>query len=328
MRLSFSTRGWNDLPWENQIRDAEEYGFQGIEVYNLSRVTSLTDRSGPFDPYHLNETGRALREKKLSISCLDTSIDLSGETVNTAEFQSLLQAAVTLRTGYVAVCALKDDEDRVRANLDIILPMLDNTDVCLLMKTTGIYADTDRLRKMLDSFARDELGALWDMHHPYRDYGEKPDATIRNLGAYVKHVHLRDSDDTGDYNLIGEGTLPLREMMQALGSIDYGGFISMEWKPEWMPDLPLREVIFPYFTNYIKRFENPRGKRKMLYPNHDGTGRYIWKKDELIDLTFPQVLDRMVEEFPDQYAFKYTTLDYTRTYEEFREDVDRFARAL
>ncbi len=36
----------------------------------------------------------------------------------------------------------------------------------------------------------------------------------------------------------------------------------------------------------------------------------------------------MVEEFPDQYAFKYTTLDYTRTYAEFREDVDNFARAL
>lgn len=36
----------------------------------------------------------------------------------------------------------------------------------------------------------------------------------------------------------------------------------------------------------------------------------------------------MVEEFPDQYAFKYTTLDYTRTYAQFRDDVDDFARAL
>ena len=36
----------------------------------------------------------------------------------------------------------------------------------------------------------------------------------------------------------------------------------------------------------------------------------------------------MAEEFPDQYCFKYTTLDYTRTYAEFREDVDRFAGAL
>jgi len=36
----------------------------------------------------------------------------------------------------------------------------------------------------------------------------------------------------------------------------------------------------------------------------------------------------MVEEFPDQLAFKYTTLDYTRTYSEFRDDVDNFAKAL
>ena len=71
-----------------------------------------------------------------------------------------------------------------------------------------------------------------------------------------------------------------------------------------------------------------RGKRRTLYLNHDGTGEYVWKKDELIDLTFPQVLDKMVECFPDQYCFKYTTLDYTRTYEEFRDDVDTFARAL
>ncbi|MBQ8149474.1 MAG: AMP-binding protein, partial [Clostridia bacterium] len=58
------------------------------------------------------------------------------------------------------------------------------------------------------------------------------------------------------------------------------------------------------------------------------TGKYVWPKNHLIDLTFPQVLDRMVEEFPDQYAFRYTELDYTRTYSQFRDDVDQFARSL
>ena len=48
----------------------------------------------------------------------------------------------------------------------------------------------------------------------------------------------------------------------------------------------------------------------------------------LIDMTFPDVLDRACKEFPDQYAFRYTELDYTRTYTEFRDDVDKFARAL
>ena len=36
----------------------------------------------------------------------------------------------------------------------------------------------------------------------------------------------------------------------------------------------------------------------------------------------------MAEEFPDQDCFRYTTLDYTRTYAQFREDADNFARAL
>ena len=130
------------------------------------------------------------------------------------------------------------------------------------------------------------------------------------------------------YDIIGEGSLPIQDMIRALSSIDYDGFISLEWKPEWMEEMDDLSIILPHFVNYMSRFENTRGMKKRLYPNHDGTGEYVWKKDELINLTFSQVLDRMVEEFPDQYAFKYTTLDYTRTYEEFREDVDNFARAL
>ena len=73
--------------------------------------------------------------------------------------------------------------------------------------------------------------------------------------------------------------------------------------------------------------DRPQDIRR-LYDNHAKTGKYVWPKEHLIDLTFPQVLDRMAEEFPDQYAFRYTTLDYTRTYSQFRDDVDTFARSL
>ena len=33
------------------------------------------------------------------------------------------------------------------------------------------------------------------------------------------------------YRLIGEGDLPIEEMMQALSSVNYDGFISLEWDP-------------------------------------------------------------------------------------------------
>ena len=328
MNLSFSTRGWPDLSWEEMMDLATDMGFGGIEVYNLPKFDPLLDRSGPFNKYQTAATVRQLHEKKLKIPCFDTSYDLSDGTTAVSWLKGLMEVAQNSRVPYVCAVALQDNEPQVKENLTVLLEEARNRDVTLLMKSSGIYADTARLRALLDEFACDELGVLWDVHHPYRDFGESGDTTIKNLGAYIRHVHLRDSDDTGAYNLIGEGTMPIDDFMRALSSVNYDGFISLEWKPDWLEDVQDREVIFPYFVNYMNRFDNPRGKKKTLYFNHDGTGQYVWKKDELIDMTFSQVLDRMVEEFPDQYAFKYTTLDYTRTYQQFRDDVDTFARAL
>ncbi|MBQ6798471.1 MAG: AMP-binding protein, partial [Oscillospiraceae bacterium] len=328
MNLSFSTRGWGDLSWEEMIDAALDMKFTGIEIYNLFKFPEMTDRGGPFHKHKIAATVRQLRDLRLKIPCFDTSLDLSLGDGCLVPLRRVMETAKDMQVPYVVACALQDREEQVRDNLAAVLEMAEELGVCLLLKTSGIYADTARLRAMLESFASDWLGALWDMHHPYRDFGERADATIKNLGTYVKHVHLRDSDDKDTYNLIGEGNLPVADMMRALSSINYDGFISLEWKPEWMEELQDREIIFPHFVNYMNRFDNPRTRKKSLYYNHDGSGQYVWKKNDLIDLTFPQVLDRMVEEFPDQYAFKYTTLDYTRTYEEFREDVDHFARAL
>ncbi len=328
MNLSFSTRGWPDLTWDEMIDSALEMSFNGIEVYNLPKFNPLLERGGPFHKYQTAATVRQLREKKLKIPCFDTSFDISLNSDCLSSLKNLMDVARNMQVSYVVSCALHEDETQVYENLRELVAYGESVNVVLLIKTSGIYADTARLRKVLDHFASDYLAALWDVHHTFRDFGESGDTTIKNLGSYVRHVHLRDSDDAGVYQLIGEGTLPVDDCIRALSSVNYDGFISLEWKPEWMEDLQQRDIIFPYFVNYMNRFGSTRGMKKTLYFNHDGTGQYIWKKDELIHLTFPQVLSRVAEEFPDQYAFKYTTLDYTRTYQEFQQDVDDFARAL
>ena len=48
MKLSFSTRGWPELSWDEMLETATEMGFSGVEVYNLSNFSALTDRGGPF----------------------------------------------------------------------------------------------------------------------------------------------------------------------------------------------------------------------------------------------------------------------------------------
>ncbi|MBR5347348.1 MAG: AMP-binding protein [Deltaproteobacteria bacterium] len=327
MKLSFSTKGWKTLSFDKVAAIAADMHFGGVELYNLHKREDMTGKGMPLHIYSVAASVRALRDAGIGLPCLDTSCDLSRQDCVDALLWTIERAGI-MRVPYVSAEVRREAEDVVRKNIESLLPAARKAKVTLLLKTRGIYADTERLKELLDSFADDALCALWDMHHSYYRGKEKADATIRNLGAYVKHVHLRDLDENGAYVLIGEGRLPIGEMMQALSSIDYDGFVSLEWRPEWAADVQDYEFIFPHFINYMSRFENSRSNRRRLYLNHDATGEYIWKKDELIDLTFPQVLDRVVEEFPNQYAFKYTTLDYTRTYEEFREDVDNFARAL
>ena len=77
MKLSFSTRGWPNLSWEEMMDTALEMGFSGIEVYNLPKFDPMLDKAGPFHKYQAAATVRQLREKKLSIPCFDTSYDLS-----------------------------------------------------------------------------------------------------------------------------------------------------------------------------------------------------------------------------------------------------------
>ncbi len=327
MKLSFTTRGWSQFKLQELVDISREMQFAGFELYDLHKHPETT-ASGVLSPFAIQGTMRGVRDSGLEIASLDTSLDL-GKPESLDTLLWTIEKAHDMRVAYVTGEVMTGDEEYVKQALRTIVDKCNELGVSFLMKTRGYYVDTYRLKNLLDEFAEDCLGVLWDMHHPFKDNNETPDQTIKNLGGYVKLVHIRDfSADDGSYTIMGEGKLPVEKMIKALRSIDYDGFISLEWKPEWAMDVPEYEIIFPHYINYMKRFTNTKKDRSHLYKNHDGTGEYIWPKDELINLTFPQVLDKVVEEFPNQYAFKYTTLDYTRTYEEFREDVDNFARAL
>lgn len=341
MKLSFSTFGWHDYTWQDFCEVAKDGGFAGIEVHNIHEP-KLSEKTSIFDPAMANAAHREMTEAGLSIPCIDTwhnIADAAAFEENCAEIREYVETAKGLRIPYVRLGAkdagksYEEERDAVKAVLDAVLPCAQEAGVTLLIETIGIFSDTDRLCEVLNSYACDNLAALWDLQHTFRDAGEAPEKTVKNLGAYIKHVHLKDSeiaDGAVEYRLVCEGSLPIDAMMRSLYSLNYDGFISLEWNPEWMPDIANLELISLHFVNTMSRFGSPARmvKSKRLYESKRGRGLYPWQKDKLIEKTFPQVLDRIVEEFPDQYAFKYTTLNYTRTYSEFRDDVDEFARAL
>ena len=340
MKLAFSTNGWDDFDWTDFYVTAKDLQFAGIEIHDIKREV-FSGKNRPFNTENIVETAHKLAQMQLVIPCLDTTCDVSDESKieeSVAEIEEYIALAKILKCPNIRLRAGKTSTDK-DANDHAVIECIrrtyrdaDNAGISLLLETVGPYTDTNRLRDVLNVFARDNVAALWDIHHTVRYGNETPEQTIQNLGAYVKHVHVKDSEiENGEpaYCLMGEGTLPIEELMRALRSVNFDGFISFEWIPSWLEELSDPGLVFPHFMNYMSRYEQEAVVAgQSLYFNKRGDGKYVWKKEEIIDKTFPQVLDRMVQEFPDQYAFRYTTLDYTRTYSEFRDDVDEFARSL
>jgi fatty-acyl-CoA synthase len=340
MKLAFSTLGCPDFTWPEIYSMAKDFGFDGIEIRGLGDQIDAV-HAQPFSEAQLPGTRKKLGELKLEVPCLSSGCCLKyGEHADRShgELVQYIELAAELGTPYIRVLADlapeaqgEVDDEAVLAALRRLVPVAEAAGVTLLVETNGVYADTKRLCDLLNRAASDAVAALWDMHHPYRFMGEKPGATVQNLGAYIKYVHIKDSVmEAGRlrYRMMGEGDLPIDEMMQALRSINYEGYVSLEWVKRWAADLDDAGVVFPNFANYMARYTQKGAARGRLFDNNRKTGKYVWEKDTLIDLTFPQVLDRIVDEFPNQYAFRYTTCDYTRTYAQFRDDVDTFARAL
>ncbi len=338
MKYSFSTKGWHDSTFEEFCAIAEELHFEGIELHNVHNRL-FTDKDGAFHDYAAAATRRRLFEKKLTIPCIDAIGDIADNTTADAvmaEIETCLEIAENLRIPAIRLRAEANDNEseaieNTAALLARALPKAEQKNVTLLIETAGLFVKTTALRDLLDRFACDHVAALWNFSAAYFGGGEKAEDVIKNLGAYVRHVHFTDAaavNGNTEYRLAGEGELPIAEMMLALRSVNYDGFISLVWDPAWCEELDEMEIVFAQFINFMKQFGDTSRNEKALYYNRAHTGKFVWEKDKLIDATFSQVLDRMVEEFPDQYAFKYTTLDYTRTYAEFRDDVDTFARTL
>ena len=335
MKLSFSTKGWHNSSFEDFCDIAETLKFGGIELHNINNRL-FTDRNGAFQDYSAAATLRMLYDKKLSIPCIDTISDISvaDEKQNAIdETMRCFEIAKFLHIPYIRLKSRTESEKGIECAEEFIseiLPTAEEYGIALLLETSGAFKNTATLRDTLDKFASDELGALWNLSEAYCEE-KSPETIIKNLGAYVRHVHFNDVEfENGEktYTLAGEGVLPVKDIMNALRSVNYDGFISLVWDPAWCEEIDDMEIIFAQFSHYMKQFSDTSKGEKNFYYNRAHTGRFSWKKDDLIDLTFSQVLDRLVEDFPDQNAFKYTTLDYTRTYSEFRDDVDTFARTL
>ena len=321
MKLAFSTK---NVPAESYIRLCNltaEYGFDGFEIDN-----PLAEREAHADSI-LNSAMSAAAKRKLINRHIGVSVLTYPKEITAQTEPESIQKCVSLAARAGAVGAVirigEIDDATLKTICAPAIAKAEQRGVMLMIETVGAYAETKKVLETIGLFSSAHVGACWNIRATYFDAREDADTTIQNLGAYINYVRIGDRKGDRDV-LLGEGDLPVTEFMNALRSLNYEGYLAADWNDE----ITDPDIVLTHFVSYISGKLPTEEKPREIFYNRDKSGTFPWKKYEVLDITFSQVLDEMVARYPDQYAFKYTTLDYTRTYAQFRDDVDKAAAAL
>ncbi|MBE6798413.1 MAG: AMP-dependent synthetase [Ruminococcaceae bacterium] len=323
MKLAFSTKSLKAACFTDICNTASDYGFSGFEIYDIDSA-DVCGGDGPFGVVSAAGAKRKLVNRHIAVSALRFPFAI-GESEATAEavlryidkanFLNVNNVIVTVADGVSAAEVVKI--------LEPVMPETERSGVTVLFETAGELAKTQRVIDIINGFSCGFVGASWNIRETYFKANEDAEKTIQILGAYIGNVSIGDCKN-GKNVLLGEGELPVNEFALALRSLNYDGFITVLDNDE----ITDTDIVFTHFVNFMNSVDDATDDNKALQYNRDRSGRFVWKRYDVIDKTFSEVLDTMVEHFPDQYAFKYTTLDYTRTYAEFRRDVDTVAASL
>lgn len=266
-RLAFTTLACPEWSWDEVLERAAAYGYAGIELRGIGPEMDLSVASA-FSPRETPARRRELEAHGLAVCCVDTSTRLhEADGGGLDEARRNLELAARLGAPSIRVFGDKvpPDEprervlDRVVSGLGTLAGDAEETGVDVLIESHGDFSRSVDLLAVLERARHPRVGVLWDVHHPFRFYGEPIGETYGRLGARVRHTHLKDSrllpDGAVRYCAPGDGDVPLEEVIRLLRGDGYAGWLSFEWEKRWHPELEPPDRILPRYVEAVRAAE-------------------------------------------------------------------------
>lgn len=244
-QFSGSNFSYQHVPLDSCFRDLAELGLKTVELWGIAPQLHV--------PWLTNEEARSIAADAasygLTVNCLTpeqviypVNIASPDERLRRASIDMFLRAAelsVELGANRLFLTPGRgfENEDRESAwsrsvealtritsraaelGVDCLLEPLQRVESNLL----NTSVDTAR---MLADIGAPNLGVALDTV-AMAVAGETVDQYFAHLGASVQHVHLIDGAPAG-HLVWGEGNLPLREILDALGRNGYEGLLTVE----------------------------------------------------------------------------------------------------
>jgi sugar phosphate isomerase/epimerase len=267
--LAFSTLGCPKWDWNKILSFASEHGFAAIELRGLQGNLDLP--ANPlFASDRIEQTKKEIRASNLKIACVSSSAQMYVEDAakrekELADARRFIDLAGALGSPYVRVFGGKAESDkspapddatkaRVAAGLRELGKYAGSRDVTVIIESHDHFTASATLKDVLTRAGSDHVGLLWDAHHTFATANEDPEFTVKQLGPWIRHTHLKDSVGSGEdrkYVLTGRGNVPVEKQIKSLQAIGYKGFYCFEWEKMWHPDIEEPEIAIADYAHVV-----------------------------------------------------------------------------
>jgi sugar phosphate isomerase/epimerase len=251
-RVSFSTLAFPDATLASAVSLGRGWGYAGVELRLVDG--ELIDPQMPAAARA--RVKRTVAAAGLPVVAVDSSIRLTGDDPG-PDLRRFLELASDWEAPLVRVFggALAADpaerQEQLRAAarvLEASVPLARRLGVAIGVETHDDFSASSVVAELLAMTDPEWTGAVWDSHHPHR-MGETPADVYANLGRRILLAQVKDArrKPDGDWRLVllGEGEVPVRQMLGLLAAGGYQGWISVEWEKRWHPEIREPEVALP-----------------------------------------------------------------------------------
>jgi fatty-acyl-CoA synthase len=265
-RIAFSTLAFPEASLATAVSLGRSYGYDGVEL-RLVDGELIDPRMPPADRTSVKRTVEAAG---LPVIAVDSSIRLTDPEPGPG-LRAFLELASDWEAPVVRVFggalaeggpARRDGLAAAARVLEAAAPVADRLGIGIGVETHDSFSASATVAELLSMVDSPAVGAVWDSHHPHR-MGERPGEIYRTIGERLLLAQIKDARrepqraDGWQLVLLGEGEVPVREMLTMLASGGYQGWISVEWEKRWHPEIEPPEVALPQHLKLLRTWEVP-----------------------------------------------------------------------
>ena len=277
--IAFSTLGCPAWNLAKIVDFARLHGFAAVELRGLEGKLDLPTHPS-FSRDHIAQTRRDIAAHGLKIASVSSSasmheVEAAKRNKELDDARRSVDLAAELDAPYIRVFGSSPDSEkpvapdsdlkaRVASGLHELGEYAGSRNVIVLLESHDDFTSSAALQDVFRRADSQHVGLLWDAYHTYTGSNEEPETTVKRLGRWIHHTHLKDAVGSGTdrhYVLTGQGNIPIRRQITALHATSYAGYYCFEWEKVWHPELQDPEIAFADFARVVGGYLRDIGVR-------------------------------------------------------------------